>query len=350
MTLVRELFVHRRRRLAQLARVLFVLPLGLLAACAPDAPQDTLKVEGPIAEQINRLFWPVFWIAVVVFVIVEGALVVIAFRYRARGQTEGPEQIHGNTRLEIAWTAVPALILALIAVPTVGTIISLSKKPAGDVVEVTVTAHQWWWEYEYPDLGVVTANELHIPVGKSVFITLESDDVIHSFWVPKLGGKQDVVPGRANHMTIKADEPGRHPGQCTEYCGLSHANMRLLVVAETQEDFDAWVARQLRDAVSPADPLAKKGEQIFLNGSWPNGTCAGCHTVRGTGAAQKIGPDLTHLADRSVFAGAMFERTPSNLAKWLRDPPRVKPGSRMPRLGLSSEEVDALVAYLETLL
>lgn len=345
--LVRQKVRHgsrlKRRAIAQSS------VLGLLAACARNAPQDTLKPEGPIAQQIDNLFWLVFWIAVAIFVIVEGALVFMALVYRDRGEGAGPQQIHGNTRLEIAWTLIPAIILAFVAVPTVATVMNLSKKPSGDILEVTVTAHQWWWEYNYPGLGVVTANELHIPLGKPVYISLKSDDVIHSFWVPKLAGKQDVVPGRTNHMTIKAVEPGRYPGQCTEYCGLSHANMRLLVVSQTREDFDDWVAGQRLDATSPTDPLAAKGEQVFLTGSWPNGTCAGCHTVNGSTAQGKLGPNLTHLASRSVFAGAMLERTPLNLAKWLRNPPGVKPGSRMPKLGLSEQEIEALIAYLETL-
>lgn len=324
--------------------------LVLLAACARDAPQDTLRAAGPIAERINSLFWPVFWIGVAIFVLVEGALVWALMRFRDRGETTGPEQVHGNTKLEIAWTAAPTLLLAFfVAIPTVATIVDLSGRPKGDVVDVTVTAHQWWWAYEYPELGVVTANELHIPVGKPVYLTLESDDVIHSFWVPRLAGKQDVVPGRTNNMTIQASLPGTYPGQCTEYCGLSHANMRLVAVAESEADFDRWVERQKLAASSPSATLARKGEQIFLTGSWPNGTCSGCHTVSGTSAQAKVGPDLTHLAGRSTFAGAMLERTPDNLARWLRDPPGVKPGSRMPRLGLSEEEIEALVAYLETL-
>lgn len=344
-----ELSRRGRRRSGRTAYSGFILLL-LLMACAPNAPQDTLRPAGPIAERINSLFWPVFWIGVAIFVLVEGALLWAILRYRDRGQTTGPQQTHGNTRLEIAWTAAPTLLLAFfVAIPTVATIASLSRKPTGDIVDVKVTAHQWWWEYEYPELGVLTANELHIPLDKPVFIALESDDVIHSFWVPRLAGKQDVVPGRTNHMTIEAAEPGVYPGQCTEYCGLSHANMRLVVVAESQEDFDAWVAGQKLAARSPADPLARQGENIFLTGSWPNGTCAACHTVAGTTAQGKVGPDLTHLAARSVFAGAMFERTPENLARWLGNPPGVKAGSRMPRLGLSREEIEALVAYLESL-
>lgn len=337
---------RREGRRSQGRQAIIWLPLALLfAACAKNAPQDTLDPAGPIAARINELFWPVFWIAVGIFVLVEGALLWAVIRYRHRGDGPGPQQVHGNTRLEIAWTVAPALLLAIfVAIPTVATIINLSRKPSGDVLEVKVTAHQWWWAYEYTDLRVVTANELHIPVGKPVFITLESDDVIHSFWVPRLAGKQDVVPGRTNTMTIEASEPGRYPGQCTEYCGLSHANMRLLVVAESPEDFDDWVSRQRLPADSPADALAGEGENLFLSGA-----CAGCHTINGTSAQGKVGPDLTHVAGRSVFAGAMFDLNSENLAKWLRDPPGVKPGSRMPNLGLSEGEIEALIAYLETL-
>lgn len=316
-----------------------------LSACARNAPQDTLKPEGPIGRQIDSLFWPVFWIAVATFFIVEGALVFMVLRYRDRGgERTGPEQVHGNTRLEIAWTIVPALLLAGIAVPTVSTILDLAKKPTGDFLRVEVKAHQWWWEYNYPADGVTTANELHIPVGKPVYISLRSEDVIHSFWVPKLAGKQDVVPGRTNYLTIEASHPGRYQGQCTEYCGLSHANMRLLVVAESREDFEDWLSDQKKDSIPPGDALTLAGEQLFVNGP-----CAGCHTIRGTMAKGVTAPDLTHFAARSVFAGAMFQLDHENLIKWLRDPPALKPGSRMPNYHLSESDIAALVAYLETL-
>jgi len=324
---------------------------ALLAACARDAPQDTLDPSGPIARDASDIFWPVFWIAVAIFFLVEGVLVFALFKFRERRGASDPEQIHGNTRLEIAWTVAPAVLLTFVAVATVISVFEVSRRPSGDVLEVTVTAHQWWWEYEYPDQNVVTANELHIPVGRPVFLTLRSKDVIHSFWVPKLAGKQDVVPGRDNTMTIIASEPGTYLGQCAEYCGLSHANMRLRVIAETSDEFETWARNESSEAEPPNASLAARGERLFLEGA-----CVGCHAVGGTDAQARVGPDLTHFASRTTFAGAIVENTPENLARWLADPPAMKPMPQkegntigMPDYGLSREEIDALVAYLLTL-
>lgn len=322
--------------------------LLLLASCAPNAPQDTLRPAGPIARTIMDLFWPVFWIAVAIFILVEGGILFAVIRFRERRGTPMPKQVHGNVRLEIAWTVVPALLLTGVAIATVSTIIALAREPKG-ALEVTVTAHQWWWEYQYPEQGVVTANELHIPTGRPVLLTLESKDVIHAFWAPKLGGKQDVIPGRVNKLTIEADAPGTYLGQCVEFCGLSHANMRLRVVAQTPEDFARWVEEQKQPAApAPSGPPAT-GEDLFVNGA-----CAGCHTVAGTTAQGRVGPNLTHLASRQTFAGAIFDLNRQNLMDWLRDPPAMKPmqpeqGIGMPNLNLTEDEIEALVAYLETL-
>jgi cytochrome c oxidase subunit 2 len=252
-------------------------------------------------------------------------------------------QIHGSTRLEVGWTLIPALILLAIAVPTIATIFKLARKPA-NALNVTVTAHQWWWQYDYPELGVRTINELHMPRGRPVELTLVGADVIHSFWIPKLGGKTDVVPGRQNHMNLVGEEVGTYLGQCTEYCGLSHANMRMRAIVQTPADFQAWVDAQRQPAApAPADGPAAQGANLFTTKG-----CAGCHTVRGVSNGE-VGPDLTHVYSRKSFAGSMFEMSPANLSTWLRDPPGVKPGSKMPNLNLSSEEVTNLVAYLQTL-
>jgi cytochrome c oxidase subunit 2 len=326
--------------------------LFVLAACAPNAPQDTLKPEGQIGREINQLWWPVFWIATAVFFIVEGALLFLLFKYREKRGQQAPEQVHGNTRLEVAWTIAPTLILTFVAVFTVAGIFRVAAKPTGDFLTVKVTAHQWWWEYEYPDEKVITANELHIPTGKTVYLELHSADVIHSFWVPKLAGKQDVVPGRNNSLKIEADEPGTYPGQCVEFCGLSHANMRLLVIAHDPADFDDWVTEQKAVAANPTDPLAARGRQLFLEGK-----CVTCHAIAGTQAVARQAPDLTHFASREMFAGAIFQNNTENLKRWLRDPPAMKPMAPdrainpvgMPDYGLSEDDINALVAYLETL-
>jgi cytochrome c oxidase subunit II len=318
--------------------------LALLPGCAEDAPQDFLKPEGPIARRIDELWDITFLIAAIIFVIVEGFLVFALFKFRERPGREAA-QFHGNTKVEILLTVVPALILAGLAVPTVATVMDLSRKPAGDVLEIRVVARQFWWEYQYTDLDLVTANEMHVPVDRPVYLTLEGDDVIHSFWIPKLTGKQDVIPGRVNNMQFIAEEPDReYWGQCTEYCGLSHGNMRLRVLTHTPEDFDSWVDDQAADAKSPTDSLAAEGEKLFLEGE-----CVNCHAIRGTEAQATTAPDLTHFATRNTFAGAMFENNTENLAAWLRDPPAMKPGSKMPDYGLSEDEIDALVAYMQSL-
>lgn len=318
----------------------------LLAACAQNAPQDALKPEGPIARQVDGLFKPVFWIAVVIFVLVEGALVYFAWRFRERkGVAETPPQLHGHKKLEIAWTIAPALLLAGIAVPTVVTIWDLNEAPAANAVEVQVIGHQWWWEYNYTDLGVTTANELHIPVGTPVRLTLESADVIHSFWVPKLVGKQDLVPGRKNTMNLEADKPGTYFGQCAEFCSLSHANMRLRVIAEPQDDFDRWVADQRSDAVLPSGGASAAGMREFLSN-----VCIQCHTVRGTKASfGKVGPDLTHFMSRTTFGAATYDNTVENLESWLRDPQAAKPGNKMVIPKLTEDQIAKLVAFLRSL-
>ena len=333
---------RRYRRLGRLGAALASLSL-LAAACAKNAPMDTLDPAGPNARTIDNLITPVFIVAAVVFVAVEGMALVFTIRYRHREGAPEPVQIHGNTKLEVGWTLIPAVILVAIAIPTIATIFKLAKTP-DNPINVTVTARQFWWEYEYPDLGVVTANELHMPVGRNVELTLLGEDVIHSFWVPRLAGKMDVVPGRSNRMSMSGDTPGTYLGPCTEFCGLSHANMRLKAVVQTPEEFTAWVDSQRRAPSAPAEgsPAAEGAELYASKG------CGGCHTVEGVSKG-KVGPNLTHFASRTSFAGSMFEMTPENVATWLRDPPGVKPGSKMPNLNLSADETSKLVAYLETL-
>jgi cytochrome c oxidase subunit II len=364
------------------------LGLGLAAlavtasACVSNAPQDALNPQGPYARKIYDLYVPVFWVAVGIFVLVEGLLLFFVFRYRRRkGQAAHvPPQIHGNNRLEIAWTILPALILVGVAVPTVTTIFDLARKPAGHVLNVNVLAHQWWWEFDYPDEGIVTANELHIPTGEPVYLTLcavglgydnqptpsqcqpgppdgqapatVGDGVIHSFWVPELAGTQDVVPGRANTLVLEADHPGRYSGQCKEFCGLSHAYMKFAVVAHTPEDYAAWVANQRSDAVMPQPGTqAATGMDLFLNGQ-----CIACHAIQGLEDANgnplqaNGGPNLTHFASRECFAGCWLpNRNREDLARWLDNPSAIKAGSWMPDYGLTPQEISALVAYLETL-
>ncbi len=330
-----------------------VASFALLAgACAPEAPLDSLRPAGPIAREIDGLWDIVFWAATAVFILVEGAIVYACLKFRHRkGDDSEPTQTHGNTPLELGWTIAPAVLLAVLAVPTVLTIFALAKDRPNQLT-VDVMGQQWWWGYTYgsDDDKVVTANELHIPTGRPIRLALHSNDIIHSFWVPRLGGKQDVVPGRINHVTIQADRPGEYAGTCTEYCGLSHANMRLKVFAHDPDDFDQWMDDQREDALRPRSAKARRGERIFQQKQ-----CVTCHTLRfdGSKAEGTIGPDLTHFASRGTFAGSIFERTDENLKLWLRDAPEVKPGSKMPsglkEMGLSEEDIDALVVYLQGL-
>jgi len=311
-------------------------------ACSTDVgPQDYLSPEGPIAERADGLWDLTFAIAVVVFLIVEAVLVFTVIRFRRRPGREAA-QFHGNTKVEVVLTLIPTLILAGLAVPTVKAIADLSKAPAG-ALNVTVTAKQFWWQYEYPDAEVMTANEMHVPINQPVLLTLEGADVIHSFWIPKLTGKQDVVPGRTNRMQFEATKPGTYWGQCTEFCGLSHANMRLRVIAHEPAEFEQWLLDQQQPAAASVSGAAAEGQEIFM------GTCVSCHAIKGTDAQATTGPDLTHFATRETFAGAMFENNTENLKRWIDNPPAVKPGAQMPDYGLSAEEIDAVVAYLQTL-
>lgn len=355
----------RRLRVAAIPAVLV-----FLASCASHAPQDSLKAHGPVARKEDHLFVAVFIVAAVVFFLVEGLLFATVARHRHRPGRPEPIQVHGNTKLELGWTVIPALLLVGVAFPTIFTIFDLAKEPTKNVLPVEVYGHMWWWEYRYPTLGISTANEMHIPTKTPVRLSLRTiepglpaakgedfaEGVIHSFWVPPLAGKQDVVPGRVNKLTIQADEPGDYPGQCAEYCNLSHANMRLRVIAQTQNDFQAWVAQQAKPVTVPDGGDAAAGYKLFSG----RGTCIGCHTMLGVqGATARVGPNLTHLMDREKFAGDTFDVTPENLNRWIHNPSKMKPmrpeqGTGMPDLvdtgpHLSDAEINQLVAFLTTL-
>ena len=333
----------RKTRFAALAGSLALL----LAGCGrEDLPQDTFDAQGPVARQLDDLVKPVFVVAGVIFVLVNVLVLYCVIRFRRRSEDDSPKQIHGNSKLELAWTVVPAVLLGAIGIATLGVIFDINERPAAaESMQVEVVGHQWWWEFRYPDHGIVTANEMHIPVGKKVDLALDSVDVIHSFWPPKLAGKLDVVPGQTNYMVVEAEKPGTYFGQCAEYCGLSHANMYLRVIAHTPEEFEEWVAANSAD---PAEVTGLRGDAAAGAGLFRSKGCSGCHTVKGYSAGT-LGPDLTHLQQRSVFAGAMFDLDDRNLRKWLRDPPGEKPGSLMPNLDLTEDEITKLIAYLDTL-
>lgn len=355
-----------------------------LASCGGSGPQTSLEPRSDIGRTIDGLWDLVFWIAVVIFILVQGVLLVSVFRFRERkGQETEPIQVHGNTPLEITWTIIPAVILAVIAVPTLQALFDVRTPPTGDdVLQVQVTGHQWWWEFEYPDLvdgnGVplVTANELHIPAGATVNLSMTSTDVIHAFWVPVLNGKRDVVPGRITNLTLDpdADLAGEVlSGQCTEFCGLAHADMRLKVFVDSPAEFNRWAAGQLGSAAAPTDEDLASAFELF------SATCTACHqaTVVSGGLVETLGPDrfimagdlefrsslapnLTHFGGRTTFGGAILANDTQHLAAWIDEPAALKPMDPdrneveagfilgMPDYGLGADEIDQLVALLQS--
>ncbi len=340
----------RRFRLPALVAVVGLL----MSACTREVqPQNVLDPKAPIARQLDNLWNPVFVVAVVIFVLVEALVVYVALRYRRRTDGDSPKQIHGSTPLELGWTITPALILAIVAVFTIAQIGKLDAVPKGpDVMQVKVVGHQWWWEYQYTKSGVVTANEMHIPVDARIDVRITSADVIHSFWPPKLAGKLDAIPGRLNHMQIKTAgvTPGTYWGQCAEYCGLSHANMRLKVVVHSVSGYQKWEQGQIKSANLSLDPDTPAGNGASL---FRAKGCGGCHSINGYTAGQ-VGPNLTHFMSRKVFAGAIFPNDLDSLRAWLRNPPKEKPmmpnsGLGMPNLNLAENEISDLIAFLQTL-
>lgn len=383
-----------RKRSFRFLSLLVVLcaPL-LLAACGMNtAPQTTFVPQGSGADEVLKLFRPVFWVAVAVFVVVEGVLIYSVIRYRRKPQDGIPLQIHGNTLIEIMWTILPAVIVVGIALLTFRTQTILAQ-PENNPVRVNVTGHQWWWEFEYPDLGIVTANEVHLPANSAAVFQLRSADVIHSFWLPRLSGKTDAIPGHTNILSFRTFDASTDPirGQCAEFCGGTHGQMGMWAIVEPQADFDAWVAQQKAQAQSPAGlpqsssapaaPAAGATVQSDVQSSAaaaaPGATstgnqaeattvatveatieadaaatptaepqpvsqqaqgyqlfqtkgCIGCHAIGGyPGAVSKIGPNLTHVGGRSHIVAGWLENTPENMQRWLRDPNEVKPGNVM---------------------
>jgi cytochrome c oxidase subunit 2 len=345
-----------RSRLRSIGVALGVLAV-LLAGCAKDTPQNALDPQGPFAQKPHDLIRPVFIVAGVVFVLVQGLVLFAALKFRRKSDDDRPEQIHGHTAFELTWTIIPLAILAVIGAFTVGGIRFLSKEHP-EARQVQVIGHQFWWEFNYlgKDGKIVarTANELHVPVGEKVQLVMTSGDVIHSFWPVKLAGKVDVIPGRTNRMTIEADKADFYYGQCTEFCGLSHANMRLRVVAQPRGEFETWLGRNSAETAAKTYPIVtsassasasdvEKGYTLFLQKG-----CSGCHAVNGVSKGA-VGPNLTYFNSRATFAGAIFGNTDDNLRAWLRNPPAEKPGSLMPDLKLTEPEITQLTAYLRTL-
>jgi cytochrome c oxidase subunit II len=350
---------HRLRVPTDLARVFAkaFIPYCTVTFLAPPAfaatPNRVTSIFEPLstpAQAIYEISLLVLAICAAIFLIVAGTLVYTIIRFRRRPGDEGrePPQVYGANQIELAWTVVPILIVFVLILATARTIYDVQGAiPPADALNVTVVGHQWWWEIHYPKLGIVTANELHVPVGESsqrrpTFLRLESADVAHSFWVPQLAGKTDLIPNRENRMWIEPIQPGIYVGNCAEYCGLQHARMLLRVIAHAPADFEKWVEAQREPPVDNAEVRA--GREVFFATS-----CVNCHAIRETNAAGKFGPDLTHLMSRQTLGSGVITNTQENLRAWVRDPQHIKPGALMPNMQLTDDELDQVVAYLLTL-
>ncbi|MGH7711104.1 MAG: cytochrome c oxidase subunit II [Gemmatimonadaceae bacterium] len=311
----------------------------LLTSAACSGPASTLNARGPAAERIADLWWLMTALAALVFVAV---IVFLAATLRKRDAVGAQQPRHKQW----LWSAIGAavVILTIVFIGSERTMAVVHNAAHADDLLIRVKAWQWWWEvtYELPGTAdtLVTANEIHIPIGRRVRLQLTTGDVIHSLWVPNLQGKVDLVPGRAHLLWVQADRPGVSHAPCAEYCGVQHAHMTLLVVAHTQAEFDAWQVRERLPASTAMDSLRVAGAAVFGR------ACAYCHMVRGTSSLGKLGPDLTHFGSRRTLASATLENSPQHLAAWLADPQRVKPGTRMPTVPLSAPELAAVVAYV----
>ena len=360
-------------RLRRLASYAFFAALAIAAVSCNEAhPNSTLVPHSDFGREIDFLWNRLLLLGTIVFVLVESALIFVVIKYRRRENQPTPPQTHGSTKLEITWTLIPAVILVFIAVPTVRTIFITQAQAAPGSLNIEVTGHQWWWEFRYPDYGVTTANEIYLPVGRTVNFRLRSADVIHSFWTPQLGGKRDVVTNRTNYIWYTPDSSTASSvwnGFCVEYCGASHANMRFRVFTVTPGQFASWVAGQKMPAhfgaVGPTPPAgppgyifprdkipdyavphgpipadlrftpgltgnAARGKQVFSGAA-----CIGCHSIAGNPIAMGVtGPNLTHVGSRSTIAAGRFPNAAAYLALWIKNARKMKPEVLMPTLGL----------------
>ena len=338
--------------------------LALVAGCsAEEYPASTIApVTGDFGAPIHDLYTTIFWWTVVILAVVYGVLAYVLVRFRERPD-RAPSRTRGHLLLEVGWTLVPAVIVVLIAIPTIQAVFRTQEPAPEGALIVEVVGHQWWWEFRYPEQGVVTANELHLPVGRTVELRLWSAAVIHYFWVPRLGGKRDVNPRVRKpegaepgftRLKFTVDEPGEYIGQCAEFCGLSHALMRIRVFAEPPDAFAEWAETMRTPATPDSGTLADEGRRIFLGS-----TCVACHAIAGTTAQGQLGPNLSRVGARSMIGAGLIENAPENLAAWIRDPASIKPGAKMPGTGtggggfpptgLSEEQVAAVAAYLSSL-
>lgn len=362
--------IFREAKRWSVALIALLVASVLLSACGENSP-SILNTAGPVAAKEAWLFWVILAVATFVFVVVEALLIYSIFRYRERPGASLPRQIHGNNTIELIWTIVPSIFLFIVLVVTISTMFSLQEPASSNTLNVKVVAHQWWWEFDYENYAITTADELVVPTGTVVHLDLESKNVIHSFWVPQLTGKTDVVPGHANTKWFQADKEGTYRGQCTEFCGLEHAEMEFYVIAKTTDNFTSWVSEQQQKAQNSTDPNVVAGKTLFTSQG-----CQACHGIVGNNltsftdanAALKIGPNLTHFGSRRTIAGGVLSWDPAtcvvtgsgdnaaiadeascNLYKWLHSPQTVKPGNDMTIGQLTDTQVAQLIAYLESL-
>lgn len=348
--MVKPGFLHstakRRNRLVIKGLLLF-LSVIFLAGCTQTAvTPDALNPQGPGAARIAQLWWLLASLGSLTYLLVVGLLGWALWRKRKSIHPASSEETESPSQRFIIGGGVlfPAVILLIVFGATLSSLVDLNNIRQEEYLLIEVVGHQWWWEINYPHQQFSTANEIHIPVGEPVQFRLNSADVIHSFWVPELHGKLDLIPGRTNTLWLQADEPGQYWGLCAEFCGIQHAKMLLVVVAEPRAAFDEWMTAQRATAVSPATSLTEQGRTVFMETG-----CAECHTIRGTQALGTLGPDLTHFADRLTLGAGIALNTRGNLSAWVVDPHDMKEANLMPATTLTDDELTALLAYLESL-
>jgi cytochrome c oxidase subunit II len=320
----------------------------------PWSPTNIFDPAATPAHSIFGLSMLVLSVTLAIFLLVASLLLYVLIRYRHRpsDSEREPAQVYGSDQIELSWTVIPILIVVMLFLTTTRVILDTQAAPKpSSALDVTVIGHQFWWEYRYPKLGVVTANELHVPISDPAkptptYLALSSADTDHSFWVPRLAGKTDLIPNRLNTMWIDPQTTGLYLGQCAQYCGTQHAKMLLRVYAQSPEDFAAWIQQQQRPAEQnfSGNAAAAEGQTVFMHSA-----CINCHTVAGTVATGRFGPDLTHLASRDTIASGPVQNTPENLRKWIADPASMKPGVLMPSMHLNDHDLDVITAYLTTL-
>jgi cytochrome c oxidase subunit 2 len=335
--------------------VITALVIALISSTSAlaDGPW-TNDPQGPQARSVSDLYWIMFVAAVFVLAIVDGGIIYAGIKFRER-PGHVAKQFHSHNFLELTWTVIPTLMVVSFSVLSWQKLDFINNTRGGDVgMVIQAEGSQWQWTFSYPHEDryklidgsfLRSSEELHIPIGTKVRVELSAKDVIHSFWVPSIGGKKDAVPGRATELWIQADKPGTYKGQCLEFCGDGHADMLITLVAHTPGDFAAWIPLAVKEANIPLDPQTAVGRQLFLSLA-----CAGCHTIKGTTAGGKVGPELTHLmSKKSIAGGALSPVNEENLKKWISNPPAVKPGTIMPKLDLSQQQIDDIVLFLQTL-